>query len=1022
LGIRALIGLAAAVLASPLSGQITASIQGTVLDPSGAPVPAASLRVVETQTTAERSLESDGQGRYMVPGLPPGVYRIEVLAGGFRPERHEGLELTAGYSARLDFRLEIGESREAIEVRAESPLVSASPADWGGTLRRGELQSLPLNGRDAFDLMLQQPGVTAPANASRVSLAYGVGQRVAVNGARPKQNGFRLDGVQINDATGNVPASAAGRSLGIEGIAEIAVITSPFSAEYGRTAGGVVAAVTKSGTNQLHGSAYEYLRNSALDAKNFFDAPGEKIPPFRRNQFGGLLSGPVRKDRVFFVLNYEALRESQSRTSAVAVPTAGARLGRIPGAGGIVTEIAVAPQVRPYLELYPLPNGRDFGDGTGEYIAANPTSTHEDYGAGKVDAIVSPRVRLSARYTGDGAESLTSDPYALWDFLYTSDYHAIHTDTQFLQSPLSIHNFRLGFSRVHNGDVADSSRIPAALSFVPGAQMGTIQVTGLAELGGARARSQPQTQALHDLQGGYQASIIRGAHTLKTGGGFNRLRFDRTTGTLLVGTYAFESLTSFLQARARSGELVLPGANTDLEYRQEVYHLFVQDEIRLSRRLSLSAGARWEPYSALRETGDRAISLAMPIETARIGVSGPVYRNPSRANLAPRAGLAFDPSGSGRTVIRAGAGVFHEVLGSSLFSPARGFGPPNYRRVSVLKPPFPGLLEAAEASQALPSLDVVDFEILQPTVYQWQFQVHRQLTGSTVAEIGYAASRGTHLTGLVGSVNPARPETLADGRLFFPAGAARLNPAFDRVSLTRAQRMRRGLRFQIRYTWARTIDESSADVFRDYTSTDFVPNMFAYRTNRGLSDYHVAHVFGANWSWVLPSPAAPAARLAFGGWEVHGMFLAQTGSAFNPRTGFDRTRLLASGVTGDLGQRPDLAAPTAPAIPGGPDRYFDPTAFSLPAAGFFGNLGRNILIGPGLTTVDAALHKAFRIDERHSVQFRMEAFNLANHPNFQLPSALNLFASTGQRVGSAGRITGTTTSSRQLQVSLRWSF
>jgi hypothetical protein len=228
---------------------------------------------------------------------------------------------------------------------------------------------------------------------------------------------------------------------------------------------------------------------------------------------------------------------------------------------------------------------------------------------------------------------------------------------------------------------------------------------------------------------------------------------------------------------------------------------------------------------------------------------------------------------------------------------------------------------------------------------------------------------------------------------------------------------------QARYTFGRTIDEQSGDVFRDYISSDFIPNMFNYRSNRGLSEYHVGQIFGVNWSWMAPSPHGGAARAVLGGWELHGMLTAQTGSPFSPRVGFDRARLQATGTTGDLGQRPDLAGVGSKIVLGGPDRYFDPLAFSLPEAGFYGNLGRNVLLGPGLVSLDGAAHKTIRVTERQSVQFRAEFFNLGNHPNFQLPSAnYNLFASTGQRVGSAGRITETTTNSRQVQLALRWSF
>ncbi|MEP7362536.1 MAG: TonB-dependent receptor [Acidobacteriota bacterium] len=320
MGFRPLAAVILTIVCPALHAQTAAAINGAVVDPSGAPVADAVLHTTDTRTLDERFSNSDSDGRYLIPGLVPGNYRIEVAAPGFRPVRQDGLELSAGYTARVDFRLVIGTTQETIEVRAVTPLLSASPSDWGGVLRADALQSLPLNGRDSWDLMTQQPGVVAPANANRTSLSYGTGARVAINGLRPKQNSFRLDGVQVNDGTGNAPASAAGRSLGLEGIAEIAVITSPFSAEYAHAAGGVIAAVTRSGANRWHGSAYEFLRNNKLDAKNFFDALDAPTPPFRRNQFGGLVSGPIKQNRLFFVLNYEALRESRARTATSTSP------------------------------------------------------------------------------------------------------------------------------------------------------------------------------------------------------------------------------------------------------------------------------------------------------------------------------------------------------------------------------------------------------------------------------------------------------------------------------------------------------------------------------------------------------------------------------------------------------------------------------------------------------------------------------------------------------------------------------
>jgi len=1014
----------------PLAAQTTGTLDGVVVDPSQQAVAGALLEILADATGERRHAESDAAGYFNVPGLPPGSYSLEIAAKGFRTEKRIGLTLTAGQTLRVPAQLVIGTTQQSVEVHAEATLLTASASSWGLSLSKDKLQSLPLNGRDIFELAQQQPGITMPTGASHSALTYGQGQRFSVNGARPNQNAIRIDGIYSADSTGNAPASAAARSLGVESIEEISLVTSPFSAEYGRMAGGLMTAVSRSGSNAWHGSAYEYLRNSAMDAKNFFDALDSPIPAFRRNQFGGLVGGPIRSNKLFVLANYESLRESVSRSQNVTVPNANARLGLLPAPGGGTTVVPVNPAVRPYLALYPLPNGQDFGDGTGNYTSAPPTVTTEHYFSGKTDWLHTERLRHSARYVFDTADSATADPFALWDFAFQSRYHILNFDTQWVQSPRTVHQFRLGLSRIWNRNIADSPGVPESLRFVPGKTMGTIQVTSLGELGTARPRTSPQRLTNNDVQFSHQVSITAGAHALKAGGGMHWVQSPRQSGSAEVGSYTFESLSQFLMGRARSGEVLLPGAASAIMMRQNIYHLFFQDDYRVNRHLSLSAGVRYEPYSAIRETRGRSARLSLPIETAKVEPTYELYRNPSFGNFAPRAGLAWDPAGDGKTAFRLGAGLFYEVLATSNMTPSRSMGGPNYRRVSVLNPPFPNMLPAAEQDSSLPALDTIDYDAVQPYVFQFQAAIQRQLDSRTLLHVRYVRTRGIHMQGFVGSVNPARPVRDANGELFFPAGAVRMNPALDRISLTRSQfdlnhhalvtsidrRLQRGFRIQARYAWARTIDNSSTGLLRDYLATDFVPNMFDYRVNRGLSDYHIGHVFGMNFSWMLPS-----VNRWLRGWEISGLTQAQTGSPFNPRTGFDRVRLLASGSTGDLGQRPDLAGGPVQVF-GSPDRYFDPAAFLLPRAGYFGNSGRNIIIGPGLATIDGSVQRRFRISERHSLLARGEVFNAANRPNFQQPSALSLFASTGQRVGSAGRITETVTSSRQLQLVLRWAF
>lgn len=312
------------LLTGGMIAQTTGQIEGVVRDPAGMPAPDTALRILETGTGAERRLSTDERGWYLAPGLAPGRYEIEASHAGLRSEMRRGVELLAGRSVRVDFLLQLGEMHDSVVVSGEAPLVSAAPKDWGGFIEQRKLESLPLNGRDLFDLSSQQPGATVATTAFK-SLATGFGTRVSVNGARPNQNSFRMDGIYINDATAAAPSSAAGRSLGLEGIQELQLVASPFDAEYGRGGGAAFMAVSKSGSNQWHGSSYEFLRNSALDAKNFFDPADQKIPPLRKNQFGGLLGGPLRRNRLFLLTNYEGVRPTSGQTLRAVTPTAEAR-------------------------------------------------------------------------------------------------------------------------------------------------------------------------------------------------------------------------------------------------------------------------------------------------------------------------------------------------------------------------------------------------------------------------------------------------------------------------------------------------------------------------------------------------------------------------------------------------------------------------------------------------------------------------------------------------------------------------
>jgi hypothetical protein len=1016
-----------------LAAQTTGILEGLVFDPSGSVVPGAAVAIVDLEMGASRSVSTDPRGRYQALSLFPGSYRIEVSHPGFRGEIRQPVDLTAGGVVQVDFRLVIGEPQEQIVVEAEMPLLSTRTSDWGGSITSQKLEDFPLKGRDMFDLAAQTPGASVPTTA-KVDLDTGLGIHMSVNGSRPNQNSFRMDGIYINDATSTAPASAAGGLLGIEGVSELRIVSSPFSAEYG-SAGAQITAVSRSGSNQWHGSAYEFPRNSWMDAKNYFDPAGGETPPLRRNQFGGSLGGPIRANRIFFFTNYEGIRSSSSKTQSSNTMTEQARQGILPTASG-VRVVNVAPEVEPYLDLYPLPNGRDFGDGTGEFQSEVATHSREDMLSGRVDYNYSEKLRVFGRYTFDDAETSTTDPFMIWTFPSDSRYQFFQAEAQYLPSSRTIHAFRFGFSRVRNSDFSQVREdIPLSLSFVPGQSLGAIDITGVTPLGGLTARLRPRQFVTNNYQFNYDGTTILGVHTLRFGGSYERIQFNQRSDNNAIGRYSFTSLSDFLEAKTNYGDLMLPDSDTIRGWRHSQFAGFIQDEYRISKNLSGTLGVRYEGYTVPYEVNGKVATIPDPLHDNAVTVGGPLFINPSGKNFAPRAAVAWDPFGRGQTVIRAGAGIFFDLLGMRELTVSGARMPPFYSRATTKRPAFPDLLEAIQNTSPEIVPDSVDFRPNQPYTVQYQFSIEQKVSASYVIRGSYAGARGAHLPAQVGNINPPVPDLLEDGSLYFPQNSPRLNPAFGRINMRRMQfnsfhhafhaelqgRWSNRWSLQVKYTWAKTIDESSSATYRDFAGSDLVPTMFDYRQNRGLSDFDVRHLVAANSSLRLPDWGSGIYGHVLRGWELYGLMQVQTGYAFSPTVGFDRARINPGSE--DLGQRPDLiAAAGTELILGEPQKYFDDLAFALPPAGKYGNLGRNALTGPGRVTVDLALHKDIWGNERHNVRLRIETFNIPNHPNFQIPSGLALFNSSFQRLGTAGRITSTSTPSRQIQLALKWTF
>jgi len=448
----------------------------------------------------------------------------------------------------------------------------------------------------------------------------------------------------------------------------------------------------------------------------------------------------------------------------------------------------------------------------------------------------------------------------------------------------------------------------------------------------------------------------------------------------------------------------------------------VQYENRVTRSLTLSGGLRYEPYTVPSERHGDIATATYPVTTSTLATGGSLYRNPSLRNFTPRVALAWNPRGTPATVIRAGFGIFDDILGPTVYLGNRDFSPSQNENVTIILPSFPSLAKSLAALHTPPTIDLVDYNVQQPYVMQYQLLVEHQLGRDAVVEAGYSGSAGRHLAGHVGDINPEEPP-----------GKTPIDPAFGQIGMLRTQftssynaltagfrkRLSHGLRIDAHYTFGKVIDETSDVLFQDFLGSDKVPNIFNYRANRGLADFDVRHALALNYSYALPWRERRGWAAAISDWQWSGLAQVQSGHPFSPDVGFDRAEI---GGLDDLGQRPNLVPNAGGIITGRPNQYFNPLAFSLPAAGTLGNLGRNTFTGPGLATLDMALQKAVVVKERHSVTLRFEAFNILNHPNFQLPSSRALFNSNGTRIGSAGQITATSTPSRQLQIALRYAF
>jgi len=1050
---------------SAARAQVSASLTGLVTDPSGAPVPGAEVTAKSAETGAERDAVTDGAGRYQVLALAVGEYEVRVKKAGFQERIRTGIHLAVGQEASVDLRLQVGEVRESVAVTEEAPMVSATTRDISGLVGEQQVKELPLNGRSYDELLTLNPGIVnftwEKTGGIGVSNST-TGNNFAVSGNRPQQNMFLLNGVEYTGAAENnmQPGGTSQQLLGVDAVREFNVLRDSYSAEFGKRPGGQVIIVTQSGSNQLHGSAFEFLRNNALDAPNFFDQGA--APPFQRNQFGGSLGGPIQKDKTFVFGNYEGFRQDLHQTSAAFVPDAKSRA-------------AAVASVQPLLNLWPAPaaGAPDF-NGIAEVFSSPLQTIREDFGTVRIDHIFSQKDSLGAIYTIDDGRDLTAtplDPYST-DLVTLREQVLSLEETHVFSSSL-LNTARVGFSRAgyfYTGEPTPGTPAASVPGFLVGHPVGAVVV-------GGSAASNPQAQVgLAGSNNGSdltiarnlftyedRATLTRGRQQLSLGAWFQRFQSNETIALSQFGQATFTSLQTFLQGTAAT--FLYDPAPTEMNWRSLFGAWYAEDVIRLSPKLTVSLGFRDEFSTGWNEAHGRAADYTFTngVISTQPRVGGSLFTQNNATFLPqPRIGVAWSPLRN-KTVVRAAFGMYNDLQDALGYRTDQNapFNPTySLAALPVSKLPIDPTAGVPAAAKLVPGGVQPDLET--PTLISYSLRVEQQLTPNTALTVGYVGSHGYHeIVGVdanepIPTICPASPcpavfpasfpaplagSPVPAGTYYIPAGAPKANPSatlantwtwfsrgdssYNSLQVDVRRRFSQGLVVRGVYTWSKALDDGdSLNQTAAGNAPGLVSNPFNLRADKGLATFDVRNVGVINALYTLPFGRGQA--LANGwdgwmnglvsGWSVASVVTLQDGFPFTPQLSYNPSN---NGDTRNPVRpfvNPDF---TGKVILGSPSQWFNPQAFLQPPAnsGFYGNLGRDTLIGPGLATWDFSVLKDTQIRERLSLQFRAEIFNLLDRANFNTPNLI-VFTPSGVS-GTAGAITSTATTSRQVQFGLK---
>ncbi|HEY2466377.1 MAG TPA: carboxypeptidase-like regulatory domain-containing protein [Terracidiphilus sp.] len=1027
------------------------TVSGVVHDNSGAAIAGASVHVTQTETGAARTLTTDSEGRFFAPSVPVGPYTVKVEHDGFAAQQQSGITLTVGQSLQLNFVLGVAAVQQAIEVTADGSTVNTTTQQTAGLVDERQVKELPLNGRSYDGLLTLNPATvnyTSERSGGIGTSNSSVGNMFSVSGRRPQDNLFLLNGIEYTGASliNVTPGGTSGQLLGVDAVREFNVSGDTYGASYGKRDGAQVSIVTSSGTNQLHGTAFEFIRNSALDARNYFDQGA--IPQFQRNQFGGSLGGPIRANKLFLFGNYEGFRQNWGLSVVTLVPDNQARAGYLPDSSGQEQYVGVNSAVVPLLALWPAPNGPELGSGIAEAFSHPPQHIREDFGTTRFDDNLSSKDLLFAVYTVDDSTANTpsQNPLSLIDESLREQVASVQEQHVF--SPSLLNTARFGYSRASYFFTGYS---PISLpGWVSGGPIGAIVISGSTASNGASQITQAGLNVGSDNASARNLFTFddhvywsRGKNQVEAGVWLQRIQANDLLAQDQYGQASFSTLQSFLQGTVKTFTVV--PSPTELGWRMLAGAAFFEDTIKVTPRLEVRVGLRSESTNGWNEAQGRAANYAIAagvLQTNPVVGSSALASNRAKFLPEPRVGFAWDVLGNGKTAIRGGFGLYHGLLDTldyrldqtAPFNTAETLSNVTVSSLQIA----PG---SAPPSGSKISPSNVQPDIATPAVLTWSLRIEQQIAPRTSLTVGYVGSHSYHQI-LSEDMNEPIPTHEPDGTVFYPAGAKNANPAlanstswvshgvgsYNSLVVDVRRSFANGIQLRGNYTWSKNLDNGSAwNTSVSGNTPAFVEFPLNPRLDWGPAATDVRNAASFNGSYELPfgakrhylNHASAPVSLLVSGWTASAIVTAQSGFPFSPQLGYNPT---GNGDTRNP-VRPNWNPNfNGKRYPRTTPQYFNPNAFLPPATGTYGNVSRDALIGPGLTEVDLSAIRNAHLTEHLGLQLRAEFFNILNHTNFMTPNEVVYTSATSGISPTAGLITATSTTSRQIQFGAKLQF